>query len=864
MLKLADGSGDLAKALGGPVKTFPELLSGLKKLKEQGVDLNTTLELTDKRSVAAFNSFLQGADNALELRDSLEDVNGELDRIAEERMNTIQGSVNKLKSAWEGFILAFSNSKGPIKDVLDIMADGINDVTDAITKEQEALNKRGSRYTNSLINMYGFEEAKSVLDSDVKTAEASVKSMRDALKEGAFASDKARKATKKRLKEQQDLLNVLYAAQEDYQARVDWNNQHSSSPVVPDAGSGANNSKDAPVGGSNDKNNKGKKAWSLQEDEAYLLAKAAITKKYNEGEIKTQEELEKQIYDAEVAALTARIALNKEKGADLAKLTAELQTKIAARKQSDAKKEAEREKKRNEELKKLEADGQKVIAASYSDRKQKEEALIKAEDDRYKKELDKYKKQKDSLKNYQQIVEALERQHQMNLHKIKQDAFDDELKDIELQHKIKIAEIKQAHAYELASDKVSVKDKQSFKREDAIAIADENLNYLKQLQDRLSKIVSDGKIGDVVLSDEQLSALKLRLNEVQKQLGEAKAEAENLGKTTFGDWFKGTGGSLFGVSQEAWNTFFANLEAGKLKASDMAAALNAIGGMADEGFKLAQTALNMTAAKEKEEYNSWKAKNDKKQVELQKSYENNHLTEEQYNASKEQMEADADAKQSEMELKQARRQKSLSIAQSIIQTSLSVMKTFTEWGGWPWGVAPAAIMAAIGAAQTAMIAATPVTAGAAEGGPVLVRRSQDGKEFEAVSEPDRRGYVNRPTVLVGEEGSEYVIPHDGVANPSLAPVLRTIEAARQRGMLRNINFDAVYPSRGYASGGPIGTDTSLRTQDSSNAELLAMLKKLSVRLDTPIQADVVMTGRHGLVENLDRYNRNKAMNGKLG
>lgn len=57
LLNLADGNGKLAKALGEPVKTLPELVVGLKKLKEQGVDLNTTLELTDKRSVSRFQCF---------------------------------------------------------------------------------------------------------------------------------------------------------------------------------------------------------------------------------------------------------------------------------------------------------------------------------------------------------------------------------------------------------------------------------------------------------------------------------------------------------------------------------------------------------------------------------------------------------------------------------------------------------------------------------------------------------------------------------------------------------------------------------------------------------------------------------------
>lgn len=57
LLNLADTNGVLAKSLGGPVKTLPELVIGLQKLKEQGVDLNTTLEMTDKRMCSSFQRF---------------------------------------------------------------------------------------------------------------------------------------------------------------------------------------------------------------------------------------------------------------------------------------------------------------------------------------------------------------------------------------------------------------------------------------------------------------------------------------------------------------------------------------------------------------------------------------------------------------------------------------------------------------------------------------------------------------------------------------------------------------------------------------------------------------------------------------
>ena len=128
LLNLADGSGKLAQALGGPVKTLPELVSGLQKLKERGVDLNTTLELTDKRSVAALNAFLTAADKIVPLREQITGVAGELNDMAETMGDNVQGAIAGLSSAWEAFMLSFYDSKGIMKDVLDFFAKGLREV----------------------------------------------------------------------------------------------------------------------------------------------------------------------------------------------------------------------------------------------------------------------------------------------------------------------------------------------------------------------------------------------------------------------------------------------------------------------------------------------------------------------------------------------------------------------------------------------------------------------------------------------------------------------------------------------------------------------------------------------------------------
>lgn len=129
LLNLANANGKLAQTLGGSVTTFNEMMDALIKLRDAGVNLNETLELTDKRSVAAFNAFLSGAEASKTLREELENVDGELDRIQSERLDTVEGSIKLMQSAWEGFILSMSNSTGTIKKVIDMLTRGIEGAT---------------------------------------------------------------------------------------------------------------------------------------------------------------------------------------------------------------------------------------------------------------------------------------------------------------------------------------------------------------------------------------------------------------------------------------------------------------------------------------------------------------------------------------------------------------------------------------------------------------------------------------------------------------------------------------------------------------------------------------------------------------
>lgn len=142
LLNLADGSGKLAQALGKPMKTLPELVDGLKKLKEQGIDLNSTLELTDKRSVAAFNAFLTAADKIVPLREQITGVDKELGDMANTMGDNVQGALYNLSSAWEGFMITLNGSNGVLRGFIEDMASLVRWMREVISTAEELGQER--------------------------------------------------------------------------------------------------------------------------------------------------------------------------------------------------------------------------------------------------------------------------------------------------------------------------------------------------------------------------------------------------------------------------------------------------------------------------------------------------------------------------------------------------------------------------------------------------------------------------------------------------------------------------------------------------------------------------------------------------
>lgn len=209
LLNLADDNGKLAKSLGGGVKNLDELVKGLVKLRDSGIDLGETLELTDKRSVAAFSTFLTGAENIKELRDGVTGVTKDLGDMADTMNDTTLGAIAGLQSAWEGLMLSFDEGTGMGVQVIKRLTKAISNASWLLMDDDGRMKTRKSQAeSNALSIIQEFKVVESVT--------AQIKAEYDRLVEAGMSADEASlKAKESYLKKLEDNSNKELALERE-------------------------------------------------------------------------------------------------------------------------------------------------------------------------------------------------------------------------------------------------------------------------------------------------------------------------------------------------------------------------------------------------------------------------------------------------------------------------------------------------------------------------------------------------------------------------------------------------------------------------------------------------------------------------
>jgi TP901 family phage tail tape measure protein len=654
-----------------------------------------------------------------------------------------------------------------------------------------------------------------------------------------------------------------------------------------------------------------KKKYSLNNDLEYLREKGILNNQFAKGEIASKEKLEDELLALEIKFLDKQLKSGKYAGEQLASLQSDLMDKQIKQteeklKASQFMKEAagvselEKENLRYTEelanfdkyvgnkkkMTKLEHDALAGIKAEHLKKLgeinaksllKEIEIQQKAADDQLNELKIKHAEELNSITSFEQAKELLiATLSEKQLQKIK--TLDQAKKALEKQMQDEETKLQIDHLKKL-ENQLNAKLGTSLSKPIEFDIVDLNGDEIKldtealtemhkALSDLMGLAANEGiDLSNKVLSDEEKQVLLDKIAEVKKALGGLTTSAvdgageEAAAKAAKADAFHQKQTDILGFSPDDWESLYANLEKGKIGINEITMATNVL-------MDAWKTYNDFVTASENRELKTKEKTSNEKKKKLQEQLDAGLISQEAYNIQVKALDADLDAKKEELANKQAKRDGALAIASIIQNTAAAIMQLWVK-PGFPAAIPLSILVGGIGAFQLATVAAT--MSGAEEGGYLDVTRSQDGKRYRAKNNPGKRGFVDSPTVITGENGREYIAPAEAVNNPTIRPVLDILEMARQNKGLASLNFAKAYASTslsnrgsmsGRESGGSIIDNKSIASTPlfSSDPELTkALIKMTSVvenlqkKLDDPIKTYITVHGKNGLAEKMQEY-----------
>ena len=110
------------------------LEQGLEKVANSQDKLGTATQLVGKNAAASFLILAEGRKTTDEIQTSLENAGNAAQEMAEKQLDTLQGSLTKLSSAWDGFILSLEDGDSVLgeiaKDVINLFTSLISGITE--------------------------------------------------------------------------------------------------------------------------------------------------------------------------------------------------------------------------------------------------------------------------------------------------------------------------------------------------------------------------------------------------------------------------------------------------------------------------------------------------------------------------------------------------------------------------------------------------------------------------------------------------------------------------------------------------------------------------------------------------------------
>lgn len=291
--------------------------------------------------------------------------------------------------------------------------------------------------------------------------------------------------------------------------------------------------------------------------------------------------------------------------------------------------------------------------------------------------------------------------------------------------------------------------KEKFRQEELI----KQVEFLNKVVAETKNIIDSGgvsglSIEEAMLSDEEKDALLEKIEELKLKLSELNIEI-------FGEEGE-VRPDIMGMTAEDWDGLWEKvgiaLQIGN-EISNMWSAVN-----------------QRITAEENESLRQYEENSNKRKSILNKQLKSGIISEQYYNNSIAQMDADLDKKRKALEIEQAKRARTQAIFNILLNTGMAIMNAANTQPFMPMGLIMMALAAAVGAVQ---LFSLPKVPSYAEGNYQDVIGAQTGKKYRAKVGDGRTGDYRQPTYipgfgLVGDEGPELVF-----SSPDRQKILNT-------------------------------------------------------------------------------------------
>nr|MCR4964858.1 phage tail tape measure protein [Bacteroidales bacterium] len=207
---------------------------------------------------------------------------------------------------------------------------------------------------------------------------------------------------------------------------------------------------------------------------------------------------------------------------------------------------------------------------------------------------------------------------------------------------------------------------------------------------------------------------------------------------------------------------------------------------------------------------------DAKTASLKRQLDQGLISQKRYDAQVEKLTEEKERKEKKLKHEQFAREKTANIIQATITGILAAMNSFSQNGGFPWGLVPMAISTAMTGVQIAAIASQP--------NPYYMGGYIRGLQY----------------AVMGERGDEWVASHQLLANQETASIIAALDEYQKgnRSALSEIRFSApdsqiVSQAARQTGGNFAASNQTSNYYQTVNTELLREVQKMNMFLMDP-------------------------------